>query len=210
MKPAILLLDEPMAALDRGLRAEVQRELIAIQRAVGTTFIVVTHDQEEALAMSDHIAIMDKGRIVQFGEPRALYERPRSRFVASVLGHINLFEGAAEARGPGQALFRTTDGLEFVVNHESGLAAATVSAAGFRPERLLVSSTPAGLPNELPGVVEQVTYGGTVTRATIRVAGGRLLDATLVNGSGSTGAGLAAGDAVHVGLPADAAVLLTE
>lgn len=210
MKPAILLLDEPMAALDRGLRAQVQRELISIQRAVGTTFIVVTHDQEEALAMSDHIAVMDRGQIVQFGEPRALYERPRSRFVASVLGNINLFDGSAEALGPCRALFRTSEGLEFVINHEVDLQLATIDAAGFRPERLVVSADPAGVANELPGTVEQVTYGGKLTRATIRIAGGRMLDATLVNVRGSTGACLTAGDAVHVGFPADAAVVLTE
>ena len=160
--------------------------------------------------MSDHIAVMDRGRIVQFGEPRALYERPRSRFVAGILGNINIFDGSAEALGPGQALFRTTEGLEFVIRHEVGLQPATIDAAGFRPERLVVSKDPAGMANELPGTVEQVTYGGTLTRATIRMAGGRMLDATLVNVPGSTGARLAAGDAVHVGFPADAAVVLTE
>ena len=96
------------------LRAQVQRELIAIQRAVGTTFVVVTHDQEEAMAMSDYIAVMDKGRIVQFGEPRALYERPRSRFVAAFLGNINLFDGSAETIGfAAKSRFTTHDGLSW-------------------------------------------------------------------------------------------------
>ena len=210
MKPAILLLDEPMAALDRGLRVQVQRELISIQRAVGTTFIVVTHDQEEALAMSDYIAVMDKGRVVQFGAPRELYERPRSRFVAAVLGNINLFDGSAEAIATGQSRFKTADGLELVVGHEECLQSTSIRAVGFRPERLVVSPGPTHLANELAGEIEQISYGGTLSRATIRLASGRALDTTLMNVRGSTGTLLAVGDRVHVGFPADAAVVLTE
>jgi putrescine transport system ATP-binding protein len=210
MKPAILLLDEPMAALDRSLRAQVQRELIAIQRAVGTTFIVVTHDQEEAMAMSDYIAVMDKGRIVQYGEPRALYERPRSRFVAAFLGNINLFDGSAENIGSGQSRFKTPEGLELVIGHDESLQSKSIRAVGFRPERLVVSPGPTHLANELSGEIEQISYGGTLSRATIRLASGRMLDATLMNVRGSAGTPLAAGDTIHVGLPADAAVALTE
>ena len=188
----------------------MQRELIAIQRAVGTTFIVVTHDQEEAMAMSDYIAVMDKGRIVQFGEPRALYERPRSRFVAAFLGNINLFDGSAENIGPGQSRFKTPEGLELVIGHDESLQSKSIRAVGFRPERLVVSPGPTHLANELSGEIEQISYGGTLSRATIRLASGRMLDATLMNVRGSAGTPLAAGDTIHMGLPADAAVALTE
>jgi putrescine transport system ATP-binding protein len=210
MKPAILLLDEPMAALDRSLRAQVQRELVAIQRAVGTTFIVVTHDQEEAMAMSDYIAVMDKGRIVQFGEPRALYERPRSRLVAAFLGSINLFDGSAETIGTGQSRFKTTEGLELVIGHDESLQSKSIRTVGFRPERLVVSRGATHLANELLGEIAQISYGGTLSRATIRLASGRILDAVLMNVRGSAGTPLAAGDAIHVGLPADAAMVLAE
>jgi len=110
MKPAVLLLDEPLAALDRGLRADVQRELVGIQRRVGTTFIIVTHDQEEAMALSDFIAVMEQGNIVQFGAPREVYERPCSAFVAGFLGSINLFDGALTPAGPGASSCAATTG----------------------------------------------------------------------------------------------------
>jgi putrescine transport system ATP-binding protein len=210
MKPAILLLDEPMAALDRSLRAQVQRELISIQRAVGTTFILVTHDQEEAMAMSDYIAIMDKGRITQFGAPRTLYEKPRSRFVASFLGGINLFEGSSVDIDSSLSRFITSDGLEILAAYDQGVESKNIRALGFRPEKLHISRSPTDLPNNLPGVIEQISYGGTVSHTVIRVAGGRLLDAALINVRDSAGSELAPGDAVYVGLPADAAVALME
>ena len=210
MKPAILLLDEPMAALDRSLRAQVQRELIAIQRAVGTTFILVTHDQEEAMAMSDFIAVMDKGHIVQFGAPRVLYERPRSRFVASFLGNINLFEGSAEDMDSRQRRFTTHDGIELRIVQDGAVEAKNICAVGFRPERLVVSATPKELVNELCGIIEQISYEGTLSRATIRLSSGRALEATLMNMRGAVEHELVAGDAVHVGLPPDEGVVLTE
>ena len=210
MQPAILLLDEPMAALDRGLRAQVQQELISIQRAVGTTFIVVTHDQEEAMAISDYIAVMDNGRIAQFDAPRALYEKPRSRFVASFLGSINLFDGSAGVMRAGAATFTTNDGLEMIITPAPGTEPGSVRAVGFRPERLIVAQGPTNCPNDWPGVIEQISYGGTLSRATIRLSGGRMLDATLMNIRDGSGGELRAGDAVHVGLPPDAGMVLTE
>src|SRR5205823_1789417 len=91
--PKLLLLDEPMAALDRKLREETRLELTAIQQRLGTTFLVVTHDQEEALGLATRVAVMDKGRLVQIGAPAEIYERPNSRFVADFVGGVNLFEG---------------------------------------------------------------------------------------------------------------------
>jgi putrescine transport system ATP-binding protein len=210
MKPAILLLDEPMAALDRNLRAQVQRELISIQRAVGTTFILVTHDQEEAMAMSDYIAVMDKGRIAQFDRPRTLYERPRNRFVASFLGSINLFDGTAHHTGSSQCRFTTHEGLEIVLDRDELIDWKHVRTVGFRPEKLLVSRSPTNLENTLSGVIEQVTYAGTLTHTTIRIENGRRLDATLMNIRDDSANGLTRGDAVYVGLPSEAGLTLTE
>ncbi|MGO9514492.1 MAG: ABC transporter ATP-binding protein [Steroidobacteraceae bacterium] len=208
MKPSILLLDEPLAALDRSLRADVQRELIAIQRAVGTTFILVTHDQEEAMAMSDYIALMDKGHIVQYGAPRDLYERPASRFVASFLGAINLFEGSAAEVDSQHMRFATQDGVHLLIRRDLSIQSANPCAVGFRPERLIVSRLPTDAANDLEGTVEQISYSGTLTQALIRVANHRRLEAKWLNGRGTSASELIAGQTVHVGLPADAGVVL--
>jgi putrescine transport system ATP-binding protein len=210
MKPAILLLDEPLAALDRSLRSQVQRELIEIQRAVGTTFILVTHDQEEAMSMADYIAVMDKGRIVQFGAPRVLYEKPRNRFVASFLGSINLFDGTAEDIDSTHWRLTTPEGVAIRMEREEGIDPRSVRAVGFRPERLIVARGPTALGNNWPGVIEQIAYAGTLSHAAIRVASGRVIDAVLMNARGSDENALRAGDPVHVGLPEDAGVALTE
>jgi putrescine transport system ATP-binding protein len=210
MKPAILLLDEPMAALDRSLRAQVQRELIAIQRAVGTTFILVTHDQEEAMAMSDYIAVMDKGHVAQFDAPRTLYEKPRTRFVASFLGSINLFDGSAQDIDSRQLRFVTSEGLEILLERDDRIDSNSVRTVGFRPEKLLISRNPTNIANEFSGAIEQITYGGTLSHAAIRLAGGRRLDATLMNVRDSAANGLLVGDAVHVGIPSDAGVAFTQ
>ncbi len=210
MKPAILLLDEPMAALDRSLRAQVQRELISIQRTVGTTFVLVTHDQEEAMAMSDYIAVMDRGRIEQFDRPRALYERPRNRFVASFLGSVNLFDGVGHGPASGPYRFTTHEGLELKLEPDEAIDRERICTVGFRPEKVLVSRRPTDRENTFSGVVEQVTYAGTLTHATIRVQGGRRLDATLINARDAANDGLVRGDDVYVCLPSNAGVALTE
>lgn len=162
------------------------------------------------MAMSDFIAVMDKGHIVQFGAPRVLYERPRSRFVASFLGNINLFEGSAEDMDSRQRRFTTHDGIELRIVQNGAVEANSICAVGFRPERLVVSATPKELVNELRGIIEQISYEGTLSRATIRLSSGRALEATLMNMRGAVEHELVVGDAVHVGLPPDEGVVLTE
>jgi ABC-type Fe3+/spermidine/putrescine transport system ATPase subunit len=169
MQPAILLLDEPMAALDRGLRAQVQQELISIQRKVGTTFIVVTHDQEEAMAISDYIAVMDKGRIAQFDAPRTLYEKPRSRFVASFLGNINLFDGSAGVTCSRGRRFTTNDGLEMIIAPADCAIQRAYARWDSGRSGCSYRGSRSNCPNDWPGVIEQISYGGTLSRATIRL-----------------------------------------
>ena len=207
MKPAVLLLDEPMAALDRSLRAEVQRELTAIQRKVGTTFVLVTHDQDEAMAMSDYIAVMDQGRIVQFGTPADMYEYPRSKFVASFLGSINLFEGALAAGTAGHARVITQDGFTI----HASCAASDFSGGGcvgIRPEKVALSRCATGLPNDFAGAIEQLSYCGNLSHATIRLSQERTVDATIVNSDHLAAEAFKAGETVHVAFPAEAAVVL--
>jgi putrescine transport system ATP-binding protein len=207
MKPAVLLLDEPLAALDRSLRAEVQRELMAIQRRVGTTFIVVTHDQDEAMVMSDYIAVMEQGRIMQFGKPREVYEHPESRFIASFLGTINLFDGRLQRSLTGGWEFLTNDGLALVTG--DGLTTPAAAATlGVRPEKLVLARTSTALANDFAGQLLQVSYCGGLSQVTVRLANGRCLEATLINSDSLGTAVFEPGDTVHVGFPPDAAVLL--
>jgi len=207
MKPAVLLLDEPMAALDRSLRADVQKQLAGIQRKVGATFVLVTHDQDEAMAMSDYIAVMNQGQIVQFGTPQDVYEYPRTKFVASFLGTINLFEGSLSEQGPSGLRLLTKDGLDIFV---SGEAAGTGEgcAVGVRPEKVLVSRQPTSLPNDFCGTIERLSYCGNLSHATVRLTNHRAIEATLVNSHHSGAGALRPGDAVHVGFPEDATVVL--
>jgi putrescine transport system ATP-binding protein len=208
MKPAVLLLDEPMAALDRSLRADVQKELTAIQRKVGTTFVLVTHDQDEAMAMSDYIAVMDQGRIVQFGTPRDVYECPNTKFVASFLGTINLFEGAWAALATGHSQLITADGLKIVASAVTVGAGESGCAIGVRPEKMVVSRHATNLPNNFAGTIERLSYCGNLSHATIRLSERRLVETTIVNIDHTGSSALNTGDAVRVAFPAEAAVVL--
>ena len=208
-KPAVLLLDEPMAALDRGLRDEMQRELVRIQRDVGTTFVLVTHDQDEAMSMADRIAVMDAGRIVQCGPPREIYDRPASRFVARFVGRVNLFEGRLVREADGMAEVESDDGLRVMVARGAVGPPGTACAAAVRPEKVTVSRAPTGLANDYPGSVADLAYFGDLTRAAVRLAGGRLVEATVVNSGRLAGDALKAGDPVHVGFDAATPVVLT-
>ena len=143
--PKLLLLDEPLAALDRKLREETRRELIAIQERVGTTFLVVTHDQEEALGMASRIAVMNAGRLVQIGAPAEIYERPNSRFVAGFVGEVNLFEGEVVAAGGCPAL-RAPMRIDQPVPLPGGARSARGRrwSLALRPEKLSLSHDAAG------------------------------------------------------------------
>jgi putrescine transport system ATP-binding protein len=208
MKPAVLLLDEPMAALDRSLRAEVQKELAGIQRKVGTTFVLVTHDQDEAMAMSDYIAVMDQGDIVQFGTPREVYEYPSTKFVASFLGTINLFEGSLVPGTAGRSRLVTEDGLEIVTSQIVPRAGGTGCAVGVRPEKVVLSRQATALPNSFSGTIERLSYCGNLSHSTIRLSGRRRVEATIVNCDHTGANAFGPGDDVYVAFPAEAAVVL--
>jgi spermidine/putrescine transport system ATP-binding protein len=175
-KPAVLLLDEPLGALDLKLRKQMQVELKRIQQEVGITFIYVTHDQEEAMTMSDRIAVMNKGRYEQLGDPEALYERPKTRFVAGFLGVSNLLPATLDGRDGSYAGFRLADGS--AVRVPASLVADDVDgkiALGVRPEKIrmleLTKEVPAGL-NRLPGVVSHASYLGVSTQYIVTLADG--------------------------------------
>ncbi|HEY9650913.1 MAG TPA: spermidine/putrescine ABC transporter ATP-binding protein, partial [Coleofasciculaceae cyanobacterium] len=143
-RPAVLLLDEPLGALDFKLRKEMQVELSNLHKDLGLTFIMVTHDQEEALSLSDRIAVMRGGRIEQIGSPTEIYERPRTPFVADFIGDTNLFQGRLEAADASMMEIRTATGLNIVVQSKSGKVPANASEVMVcvRPEKIRLSLSP--------------------------------------------------------------------
>jgi len=176
--PKLLLLDEPLAALDRKLRVETRLQLTSIQERIGTTFLVVTHDQDEALSMASRIAVMDRGRVAQTGAPAEIYERPVSRFVAGFVGEVNLFEGQLTAGFNRVALaapgFDTPIPLAANVKLPHGAAAALA----VRPERLVLShSPPIGF--AIPATISSIGYLGGGSLAYVTAAHGKVLKAYL-------------------------------
>jgi len=205
-KPDVLLLDEPMAALDRGLREDMQRELVRIQREVGMTFVLVTHDQDEAMSMADRIAVMDQGRIVQCGTPSALYAQPASRFVARFLGRVTLLEGTTGPGPDGHSVLVLAGGAS--IRLPEVVSPGQACAAAVRPEHVRVHVTATGAPNEFPGVIEDLAYFGDTTRIVVRLAEQQRIEATRVNGGSMEAAPLVRGTAVHVAFDPHAVVVI--
>jgi spermidine/putrescine transport system ATP-binding protein len=173
-RPRALLLDEPLGALDLKLRQQMQVELKRIQREVGITFVYVTHDQGEALTMSDRIAVMQAGRIEQLGSPREIYERPATRFVAGFIGTSNLVDGRVESVSDGVAVLSFGPGEQVLVPSAGRIAAGTELEVSVRPEKIDLSRTaPDGTEvSVLTGVVGEVVYHGTSTNYTVKTAAG--------------------------------------
>jgi spermidine/putrescine transport system ATP-binding protein len=175
-KPAVLLLDEPLGALDLKLRKQMQVELKRIQQEVGITFIYVTHDQEEAMTMSDRIAVMNRGRYEQLGDPESLYERPTTRFVAGFLGVSNLLAATATGSADGYAVVKLADDTQ--VRVPSALVDGKTSLQiGIRPEKIRLSEpekAPAG-GNRLRGVIRDASYIGVSTQYIVEASGGARL-----------------------------------
>ncbi|PZU91039.1 MAG: Fe3+/spermidine/putrescine ABC transporter ATP-binding protein [Chelatococcus sp.] len=155
MQPDVLLLDEPLSNLDAKLRQEVRVEIRDLQRKLGLTTIMVTHDQEEALTMADRLVVMEKGKVRQIGSQRELYEKPADRFVAGFIGRSAFLDGDIAASGR----FRTRGGIEILCEAATGTGAATLA---LRPERIAVAGEAAGLPNQFQARVEHASYLGAL------------------------------------------------
>ncbi|HUR85330.1 MAG TPA: ABC transporter ATP-binding protein [Solirubrobacteraceae bacterium] len=186
-RPRALLLDEPLGALDLKLRQELQVELKRIQQELGITFVYVTHDQEEALTMSDRIAVVDGGRIVQVGSPRAVYERPDSRFVAGFVGVSNLLELPVERVAGGDVHLRLATADAVVAPAGDGAAPGRVAIVTVRPERIALHE-----PDDVPaggchaaGTVRESLYAGPATRFVVDLDGGGELLVVRQNGASS-------------------------
>lgn len=199
LEPEVLLLDEPMGALDLKLRKEMQVEVKNLQERLKITFIFVTHDQDEALTMSDRIAVMNAGRIEQLGTPEALYERPATRFVADFLAVKNLFEVAIVGHSTGRVVLKTQGGLSFEAEDDGHWVDGTW--IGIRPERIRLGE-PAGQ----PGTLDDEIYLGDRTDWRVRVGG----ETFSVSEGATTARERKRGDPVTVSFPPDAILRLED
>ena len=201
-RPRVLLLDEPLAALDKKLRAETQFELKEVQRKLGVTFIIVTHDQDEAMTLADRIAVMNAGKLAQVASPAEIYEQPRSRWVADFIGDVSLIEGRFSAPG----LMQTTVG-ELRARQEGAGVGETVWLA-LRPEKIaLARERPTGDINTLAGNVAEIGYHGDRSIYKVRLADRSFMLVALPN-AGSR-ADFKQGDIVWVHWPHEGGVVLT-
>ena len=206
-RPRILLLDEPMAALDKKLRSETQFELMELQRTLGLTFIIVTHDQSEAMTVADRIAVMESGRLMQVAPPAEIYERPNSRWVADFIGDINLFEGRLGDDGlsvEGSAAGR----LRLAAKPEAQPGKLVWVAV--RPEKLRITREPPlpGLDNCVAATVADIGYLGDMSIYKFRIRDGSLIKAAMANIGGADRA-FGLDEQVWLSWPPEAAIVLT-
>ncbi len=187
-RPQLLLLDEPLAALDKKLRESTQAELIELQRRLGMTFVIVTHDQEEAMTVADRIGVMDSGRLEQVATPRELYEAPASRWIAEFVGDINLFDGQVASRDAGRVTISTKDAGSIVVAEPRQPITKTTVAVAIRPEKVKLSrrgpvadALSAHAINRLEGVVTDVGYLGGLTTYKVKLDSGAVVRSSMAN-----------------------------
>jgi spermidine/putrescine transport system ATP-binding protein len=205
-RPEVLLLDEPLGALDLKLRKEMQLELKKLQREVGITFIYVTHDQEEALTMSDRIAVMSQGVALQVGPANEIYERPNSRFVADFIGETNFLEGRVKSQAGRAAEVELASGLMVHAEADDSLTLGQNVAVAVRPEKVGLGGTDGA--NAFRGTVDEVVYIGTDTHYRVRLPGGAAIRAREQNGAADSRPVAQVGDEVTVAFPAAAARVL--
>ncbi|MCR9123935.1 MAG: ABC transporter ATP-binding protein [Phyllobacteriaceae bacterium] len=181
-RPKLLLLDEPLGALDKKLREETQFELMDLQEQLGLTFMIVTHDQEEAMTMSDRIAVMDAGIVVQTGTPGEIYEAPNTRYVADFIGNVNMFEGRITAIENGLAEMDATDGFGIRAIAQEGFKAGQHAWFAIRPEKVDVTrDKPDQDRNAVQGEVWDIAYLGGLTVFNVRLDSGAVIKATVLN-----------------------------
>jgi putative spermidine/putrescine transport system ATP-binding protein/spermidine/putrescine transport system ATP-binding protein len=214
IEPAVLLLDEPFGALDKKLREGMQIELRQLQQRLGITTIFVTHDQDEALTLSDTIAVMRHGRIEQQASPGQIYERPVSRFVADFIGASNFFHGRVQEAAGGGLEVTTREGVRLTARQPAEpLGAGDPVTIAVRPEKMRITpgSVAAGTPNATPARVEQVVYRGSVTHYHLRGPGGGVLMAAQQNTDGDRPIGaLSVGEEVQVSWEATSTLVVRD
>ena len=209
-KPHIVLLDEPLGALDKKLRQQAQFELMRIQETTGTTFIIVTHDQEEAMTVASRIAVMDKGDLVQVATPGDIYENPKTRYIAGFIGDVNAFEGTVSAACDGCIEIDAKDGYRFKTRSSEPVTVGQQVWLALRPEKIRIGhDQPASAINAIPGKVEDVGYLGSISHYHVRTAPGERITALRANSAHTVERPISWEDQVWLDWPVDAGVVLT-
>jgi putrescine transport system ATP-binding protein len=212
-RPKVLLLDEPLAALDRKLREHTQFELMNIQDELGITFVVVTHDQEEAMILSSRIAVMDQGRLEQVGRPKEVYEYPSNRFVADFIGTINMFEGTVDAVSDGSISVNADDADTMLTGLiDKPMDKGDKVCIAVRPEKIYISDHEPDNPEDtrLSGVVHDLGYFGNLSLYRIRLPSGKIVQVSAQNRTRSAERHLEWDDEVFISWRPRSAVVLTE
>ncbi len=206
-RPRLLLLDEPLSALDRNLREQTRQEIVSLQRTLGITFILVTHDQREALSAASRIGVMQDGRLAQVGTPEEVYERPGSRFVAEFVGGANLLPATVRDTTAGRLRLELDgNGVQVVATCSTPLPAGRPVLLALRPERLRLH--PGNGTNRLDATVVEASYGGESLAYHVRLADGTVLRATMALDRGLAAGCLPAGAAVTLSWEPEAAIVL--
>jgi putrescine transport system ATP-binding protein len=212
-RPKVLLLDEPLSALDKKLREQTQFELMNIQDQVGITFVFVTHDQDEAMALSTRIAVMNRGQLVQVGAPSEIYEFPQNRFVADFIGTTNLFEGTVSGNEPGHVVVQSAEaGCDLIVDDVGRFGGGQRVWVALRPEKIRLSKEPAagaGV-NQIKGVVWELGYLGNRSTYRIKTETGKLVTVFAQNDRRTSEWSIDWSDEVYLSWTANCAVLLQQ
>jgi putrescine transport system ATP-binding protein len=182
-QPKLLLLDEPLGALDKKLRENTQFELMNLQEELGITFVVVTHDQEEAMTLSTRIGVMNQGEIVQKGTPNEIYEHPNSRFVADFIGSVNIFDGNVTEDGSDHVRIESGEaGCPIFIDHGVDVSEGVRVSVAVRPEKIKISrEKPVEEENSTLGKIDEVAYMGNLSIYRIRLKSGKIIQATMPN-----------------------------
>ncbi len=210
-RPKVLLLDEPLSALDKKLREQTQFELMNIQSQVGITFVFVTHDQDEAMALSTRIAVMNRGQVLQVGTPSEIYEFPQSRFVADFVGTTNLFEGTVSGRRPGHLIVTSAEaGCDLVVDELGRYGSGQRVWVALRPEKIRLSKEPLGgdRVNQVKGMVWELGYLGNRSTYRIKTETGKLVTVFAQNERRTSEWSIDWSDEVYLSWTANCAVVL--
>jgi putrescine transport system ATP-binding protein len=212
-RPKVLLLDEPLSALDKKLREQTQFELMNIQSQVGITFVFVTHDQDEAMALSTRIAVMNRGQVIQVGSPSEIYEFPQSRFVADFVGTTNLFEGTVSGNEPGHLIVRSSEaGCDLIVDELGRFSNGQRVWVALRPEKIRLSKQPitGERVNQIKGMVWELGYLGNRSTYRIKTETGKLITVFAQNGTRTAEWSIDWSDEVYLSWTANCAVLLNQ